>query len=170
MYQLLPIVIYAFKDTSIFVNKNIPSRSNMDPDKEIISRLKFIGKLQKGDKINVKHMYVQPDGLVTKINRTFFSQENKYNTLSFIKETTDKVFKIIATYIGSTKDADKQNCENIILDLRQSKAGMANLKETYNSPDNMKFICDIETMLQEIDVKLAEFETRDHISSSSSSN
>ena len=130
----------------------------MDPDKEIISSLKFIGKLQKGDKINVKHMYVQPEGLATKINRTFFSQENKYNTLAFIKETTDKVFKIIATCIISNKDADKQNCQNIISDLRQSKAGMVNLKDTYTSPDNMKFICDIETLLQEIDLKLTEFD------------
>jgi len=48
MYQLVqlvaPILISAFKDTSNF-NINI-----MESDKEVISRLKFISKIQKSEK------------------------------------------------------------------------------------------------------------------------
>ena len=44
-------------------------------NKETISRLKFIGKIQIGDKINIKDMYLQTDGLLTQVARTIF-QEN----------------------------------------------------------------------------------------------
>ena len=42
----------------------------METDKEVISRLKFIGKVQKGEKINVKYMFIQPEGIITRISRT----------------------------------------------------------------------------------------------------
>ena len=45
----------------------------MDTNKEIVSRLKFIGRIQKGEKINTRHMYVQQDDLTTTISRTFIN-------------------------------------------------------------------------------------------------
>ena len=40
-------------------------------DEDIIPRIKFIGKIQKGEKINVKHMNIQQDSLITKFTRSF---------------------------------------------------------------------------------------------------
>ena len=49
-----------------------------------ISKLKFIGKLKKGDKINIKYMVVQQNNLITKLNRTLYNVDNRTNTLNFI--------------------------------------------------------------------------------------
>jgi len=46
-------------------------------------------------------------------------------------------------------------CKNLISDLRDSKNGLMNLRETYVL--DLKFGCDIQTMLQMIDAKLLEF-------------
>ena len=50
--QVLKLIFKMLKDSSIYnVNR-------MDSNQEIISRLKFIGRLKKGEKVNTRHMYV----------------------------------------------------------------------------------------------------------------
>lgn len=152
MYQVVflasRLAISVFKDTSYF---NI---NNMESDKEVISRLKFIGKVQKGEKINVKYMFVQPEGIATRISRTLIHQDNRSNTLNFIRGTISRTFEIISTYTTSTKESHKHISMHIVNDLKQAKNGLINLKDTYL--DDIKFTCDIDTLLQEIDAKLAE--------------
>jgi hypothetical protein len=150
--NLAPFIIYVFKDT---YNINI-NNLNMESDKEIISRLKFIGKIQKGEKINVKYMYVQPEGILTRISRSLIHQDNRQNTLNFVRSTISKTFDIIASYSSSNKESQLQLCTHIITDLKQSKNGLINLKDTYL--DDIKFTCDIDTLLQDIDAKLVEIE------------
>jgi hypothetical protein len=128
----------------------------MESDKEVISRLKFIGKVQKGEKINVKYMFVQPKGLTTKISRTLISQDNRSNTLNFITETISRTFEILSIYLISQKESQKNICIHVINDLKQSKNGLINIKDTYL--DDIKFTCDIDTLLQEIDSKLVEIQ------------
>ena len=48
-------------------------------------------------------------------------------------------------------------CKNLVNDLKNSKAGLQNLKETYYL--DMKFICDIDTLIQTIDAKLLDIST-----------
>lgn len=126
----------------------------MESDKEVISRLKFIGKVQKGEKINVKYMFVQPEGIATRISRTLIHQDNRSNTLNFLRVTIARTFEIISTYTTSTKESHRHISIHVINDLRQAKNGLNNLKDTYL--DDIKFTCDIDTLLQEIDAKLAE--------------
>ena len=151
MYQLVqlaaPIVISAFKDTSSF-NINI-----MESDKEVISRLKFISKIQKGEKINVKYMIIQADSFKTALSRTFFSQCNRQNTLNFVRNTIKNTFDIIQKYSISTNKSEKHVCKHIIFDLEQSQKGLVNIKSTYL--DDLKVCCDIDTILQEIDAFLS---------------
>lgn len=126
----------------------------MESDKEVISRLKFIAKVQKGEKINVKYMFVQPEGIATRISRTLIHQDNRSNTLNFLRGTIARTFEIISTYTTSTKESYRHISIHVINDLRQAKNGLNNLKDTYL--DDIKFTCDIDTLLQEIDAKLAE--------------
>ena len=83
----------------------------MDINKETISRLKFIGKIQIGDKVNLRYMYIQPDGLLTQISRSLL-QDNRTKTLSFLQDTINKTFEIYklslsggntSSFIGSKK-------------------------------------------------------------------
>jgi hypothetical protein len=130
----------------------------MESTKEVISSLKFIGKLQKGDKINTKFMYRQPDGIATRISRTLINVENRQNTISFLQSTINSAFEIIVKYEQYNKSAELAMCIHIVKDLKQSKTGLEHLKNTYAS--DLKFCCDIETMLQVIDVKLREIEEK----------
>ena len=125
----------------------------MDTNKETISRLKFIGKIEIGDKINLKCMYIQNDGLVTQLSRTLF-QDNRLKTLTFIHDTINKSFEILKCYQKSKKKSDQIMCINLIYDLKHSKIGLKNIKETYIK--DIKFCCDIDTMLQMIEGKLVE--------------
>ena len=148
--QLAPLLISVFKDVS-FSTKTI---LNMESDKEVISRLKFIGKIQKGEKINVKYMYVQPEGFVTKISRTLINQCNRHSCLVFIKNTIARSFELVSTYNSSTKECDRIIRINIIKDLKSSKQGILNLKETYK--DDLKISCDFDTLIEDMDSKLKE--------------
>ena len=150
VYTASSLAISIFKDKSCFYI------NNMESDKEVISRLKFIGKVQKGEKINVKYMFVQPEGIVTRISRTLINQCNRSNTLNFIRGTITRTFEIISTYTGSPKQSQRHICSNVIEDLKNAKNGLSNLKDTYL--DDIKFTCDIDTLIQEIDAKLSDIE------------
>ena len=125
----------------------------MDCNKETISRLKFIGKIQIGDKINLKSMYMQTDSLITQLLRTVF-QDNRNKTLVFLQDTINKAFEIIKCYDKSKKNSDKIMCMNVINDLKSVRQGIKNLKETYSI--DIKFCCDIDVLLQMIEAKLTE--------------
>jgi hypothetical protein len=125
----------------------------MDCNKETISRLKFIGKIQIGDKINLKSMYMQTDSLITQLLRTVF-QDNRNKTLVFLQDTINKAFEILKCYDKSKKNSEKIMCMNVISDLKGVRQGLKNLKETYNT--DIKFCCDIDVLLQLIEAKLSE--------------
>ena len=124
-------------------------------NKELIARIKFIGKIQIGDKVNVKNMAIQPDGYFTQFSRSIL-QDNRSKTLVFLQDTFFKTFELLRCYEKSNKKSEKLICINIINDLKSSKNGLQNLKETYN--DDIKFLCDIDVLVQIIDAKLSEID------------
>jgi len=125
----------------------------MDTNKETISRLKFISKIQIGEKINLKYMYIQNDGLITQLTRTI-CQDNRTKTLTFLQDTINKAFEILKCYQKSKKKSDKIMCVNLVQDLRGCKGGLKNLKETYIT--DIKFCCDVDTLVEMIEAKLIE--------------
>ena len=125
----------------------------MDNNKETISRLKFIGKIQIGEKVNLNYMYIQNDNLITKLSRIIF-QETRNKTLIFLQDTINKSFEILKCYQNSKKKSESIMCQNLVEDLKNCKAGLLNLKETYIQ--DIKFCCDIDTILQMIEAKLSE--------------
>lgn len=127
----------------------------MDNNQEIISRLKFIGKLKKGEKINTRHMYVQPDGFGTSLSRTFIYQDNRGNALNFCQETIIRSFELLITYERSDRSSDKILFNHLIKDLQQSTSGLSNLKFTYIT--DTKFCCDMDTLLENIMARLERY-------------
>ena len=125
----------------------------MDTNKDIFSKIKFIGKIQIGDKVSLKEMQLQNDGLLTPIYRVLY-QENRYKTLVFINDTINKSFELIRCYSNSAKQSDKIMCIHLLDDLKASRNGLSNLKETYSK--DIKFTCDINVLLQTIDAGLVE--------------
>ena len=150
VFQYTPLIISMFKDTANF---NI---NGMESNKEVISKLKFIGKVQKGEKINVRHMFVQPEEIVTTISRTLIHQDNRQNTLNLVRSIINRTIEIISEYSVSNNDTHRLLCPKIIVDLRIARNGLINLKDTYL--EDVKFCCDMDTILQDVDTKLLEIE------------
>lgn len=136
--------------------KESPFNNKMDTNKEVVSRLKFISRINKGEKINVRSAYpfVQQDDMPTRLSRTFYYKDNRGNALNFVRNTIERSFEILNLYLRSNKKSEKALCKNIINDLKRAKNGILNLRETYTA-DTM-FCCDLDTILQEIDAKLIE--------------
>jgi hypothetical protein len=150
-------------------------------DRETLSNLKFICKIGKGDKINIGMMCVQPTSIFTTISRTILNQDNRKNTLSFVTQTINKAFGILKNLkdrsskpqeLESNKVCDETRIactsrprttsltysslmvDNIVNDLVDSKSGLENLKYTYSQ--DVKFCCDIDTLLQIINARLRD--------------
>lgn len=120
---------------------------------EIQSRLKFISSVQIGDKINVKFMMIQKDCLTTKISRTLY-YENRQNTYNFIRDTINRALEIICP--PEVLNKNKEIIEGLIVDLNKSRQGILNLKETYMT--DIKFCCDLDTILEKIKLKVNDYE------------
>lgn len=71
---------------------------------ELISRLKFIGKIQRGDKINVKHMFIQPESFITKLSRTLFNIDDRANTFIFLTSILGKSFDLLTAQLENTRE------------------------------------------------------------------
>ena len=130
-------------------------------NEDIIPKLKFISKLNKGDKINVKNMYIQPNNILNRLIRTFYMVDDRSNTLLFVNNTVKKGFDLFLSHIDSKNPFDVILCKNIMTDLRNAKTGLFNLKETYS--EDVMFICKIDSLIEEIDAKLTEIETKYNI-------
>ena len=131
--------------------------NRMNDEQEVISRLKFIGKIKKGEKIDTYYMSVQPEGLVTSFKRTFWSHDSRNNTLAFIQQVMSRAFDLIIRYERSpTRGQDIMLINNLVQDIKAAAGGITNLKHTYII--DIKFCCDMDTLLETIDDKLSRFE------------
>lgn len=120
----------------------------MDAEQEVISNLKFISMVKKNQKINTQFMYIQENSIFTRLSRTFINPDNRYNTLTFLQRTINNTFQILDRY-KKTKKRDEQHVRNIMKDLYKARIGLTNIQETYT--DDLKFRCDITTLIETIE-------------------
>lgn len=132
---------------------------------EILSRLKFIGRIQKGEKINVKYMYVQPDNWTTSISRTLFAADNRMNCYNFVDMTIKRSFEIVNLNKTSEKLSERCLVVNVIKDIKDALQGITNLKDTYNQ--DIMFCCKLDTIIQDTTSRLVELEENLDIDTSS---
>lgn len=132
----------------------------MDVNDEVISRLKFISKINPGEKISVKGMYIQTDSWMTSIARSVFTHDSRESTMSFLNTAIKKGFDLLRMYHDNAKadparTFDQTMFQNILQDLCHAKRGLFNLKKTYES-DRM-LCCKLDTLAQEINALLTQY-------------
>lgn len=120
----------------------------------VIAKLKFIGNVQEGEKINVKYMYTQPKGLQTTLSRTFYSCENRVNTINFLEATLDRAIELTYILKNSQKLVDKSTCYNLIRDIERSKKGIENIGKTYF--DDLIFKSRIDTLIEKVNANMID--------------
>jgi hypothetical protein len=126
---------------------------SQDRHKDVIKKLKFISRIEAGERINVNTVSTSSNSIFNSIYRSVF-KESRTKTFSFLNEVIDRSFELIVLYKGSHKISDQITCSQIIEDITMSIHGLENLQSTYSEDRN--FICDIDTLIGSIFARLIE--------------
>ena len=125
---------------------------------DILSKLKFIGKIQKGEKINVKYLYVQPSNWFTRLSRTFYMTDNRMNAYNFVESTVNRCFEIISVNKQTKGASSYKLIDNILTDIKDALTGIENLKDTYSY--DVMFCCKLDTLIDSINFRINEHTTK----------
>lgn len=127
-----------------------------ESDSETISRLKFIGRLKKGERIDVSNVGVLRPSIFTSIYRTFINRDSRRNTLHFVRDTVISAF-VILDCLDSLDEhkSELDSLRNLLTDIRSALTGIQSIKCTYST--DSKFCCDLETVEQMIITRLVKF-------------
>lgn len=131
-----------------------------DKHKDIIKKLKFISRIEPGERINVTSISTTSHNFFSSIYRSIF-RESRTKTFHFLNDVVDRSFELIVLYQESVKISDRITCSQILEDLSSCTTGLKNLQTTYVEDRN--FFCDIDTLIGSIFARLAEFYDKDNI-------
>lgn len=124
-----------------------------DRHREVIKKLKFISKIEPGERINVNNVSTASNNWFTSIYRSIF-KESRTKTFQFLNDIIDRSFELISLYQDSGKTSDRITCSQILEDINASVIGLRNLQTTY--ADDRNFSCDIDTLIGSVFARLAE--------------
>lgn len=124
---------------------------------ETLTRLKFIGTLEAGEKLDVRNLKVESNTIITPIKRLFFG-EGREATFAFIYSTIERSFAILYSLAAADKVSDSMLASNILVDMNKAVMGLVNLQSTYK--DDKMFICNVETLMQTIEAKMCEVQQK----------
>lgn len=117
--------------------------------RNVLTRLKFISKVQENLKINVsEYSFTRSNSIIGAIYRNI-KGEDRNRTIEFIHQTIDESFECI--------DIHKSN--NIVVEylykgLIDAKGGILHLIDTYK--DDPLTVSKLEIAIQKIDIKLKD--------------
>ena len=125
---------------------------------DTITRLKFLGKVNKGEKINVKELTLQSEGYVTALSRSVWCVDNRNNTISFIQNTIQAAFNLIQLLSKNNGISDQELAKTIIRDIGLAKIGINNLKTTYS--EDTFFCCSVDTYVETVSARLLDLKSK----------
>lgn len=138
--------------------RNFQTSGKDDHLSAIISKLKFISKIRVGEKIDVKNMKIIKPTIAHRLYRSIISRESKENTYDFLKDTFNVALEMIYYYSESlsssyntTGSLDKDALTVLKENLHDALHGAQRLTETYI--DQTKFVCDLETLIQNVQLR-----------------
>lgn len=138
---------------TLHYNSKNNGQINADSITEIVTRIKLIGSIKEGEKLNVKNMCIQPVSLWTSISRMFY-QESRDDTAHFISSSLNRAFEIINSKLNSNRVSDNVFCKNCIIDIKAAIIGIKNLQNTYTF--DRRFCCFMETLIENTESQLFE--------------
>ena len=122
---------------------------------ELLSNLKFLSKINKDQKINVRDMFIQENNWTTSLSRTVYKVDNRKNTLHFIQNLITTSFSTCKSLIHSDNKSDYTMAQSLLKGILNSRNGIENLKYTYK--DDIHFACILDTIIENINVQITEF-------------
>lgn len=127
--------------------------------RDVISKLRFISKIEKDEKLvtnNKSNPYVIADTNLNKILRTCgISPGSKEDTLDFIKNTIEKGLELAKICLASNNPFHQNIARLIIESIDHADSGIQNVMYTYSKkPKYRLFVAEVETFRQILDAKL----------------
>lgn len=132
--------------------------NNNEYNRDIITRLKFIGTFMAGEKIDVKNLRIETNSILTPLKR-LIQGEGRDQTYSFLNTTIERSFDIVKSYSNSERISERLMCKNILEDMIKAIKGLQNIQKTYK--EDKLFYCNIETIIENIHFKLSEIKQKD---------
>ena len=123
-------VINAIQTTLRNLSLHTTDNITHDKQREIITRLKFIGTIKVGQKIDINNLRIETNSIITPLKRLIFG-EGREKTYNFVSVTIERSFEIIKSYIHSDRISEQIFCQNIVFDLIGSIVGLKNIQQTY---------------------------------------
>lgn len=124
----------------------------MESDTEIISKLKFISRIQKSQKIDTVKLRVYGNTSLTSLVRTIRGDDARGSTLSFLSQTAQQALDLVDRYLAHNRSGELKQATLIIEDLTNLKTAINNLQFTYSS--DLMFKCRLESLGQLVESKL----------------
>lgn len=133
------------------------SGHSYESTQEVLSRLKFIGTLQAGERVDVHNQCIENNTILTGIKRMFYG-EGRDATYAFFTNTIERAFAILYSLVATEKLGDRMVCSHILQDMMKAMNGIKNMQITYQS--DKKFMCNLETLVQAVQAKMYEVRQR----------
>jgi len=135
----------------------------------VVSKLIFLSKIQKGEKINIKDLFVRDnDSVLQRLFRslrnysTYMSGsdivESKEATLEFIDLTVNAAITLILSYSKSTNEFHKRIIAIITEHLEQAKKGINNSINTYSN--DRRFISQAIAVIKTLEARLESLQRK----------
>lgn len=137
------------------LQSNNTHSDSLERNREVRTRLKFISRIQPGEKVNVKNLRIENTNILTPFMRAIFG-ESRDTLISFLSSTIDVSFEILQAYVASKKIADQIICAHIMKDLVNSIKGLDSIKRTYE--DDKMLGGRVDTLIETINAKVQEYE------------
>lgn len=124
---------------------------------DTVSKLKFIGKIKEGEKLDVQSLTLCSESVGTSLYRTFLARnESRGNALEFIRGVVGEAFELATKYLRKKDHFFKDVGQMIIESLHESKSGLSNLAKTYE--DDKMFVSKLETLMNTLETKTADLQ------------
>lgn len=122
----------------------------MEKYDSILSGLKFLSKLKKGEKIMVKTMTIQQSDFMSSVYRSF-TGETRQDTFDFVFELWSEAVKLILS--ETTSDEYKKI---LLCDLQESRKGTHSLLSTYET--DRHFCSKLESLISTVEIQVRSVE------------
>lgn len=123
--------------------------------RDILGKLKFISKIQEGEKIDLASLSLMENCTTTRLYRTFIGRnESRQKALEFFQQTIKDAFNLASRHLQTRGSFHRRLGEMLIQGLEECKTGIVHHSLTYS--DDKLFIADSEALLDLLKAELDE--------------
>jgi len=127
---------------------------------DIITKLKFLSKMQVGDKINVDELKLERNGFILGMKRRLWTIDNRQNGERFVRGVIEgglEEMKRLTQKSGGKRE--EVIGRGLLIEMRGALKGVRTLKGTYS--EDTYYCCGIDTYIELIEACMLEYDNEE---------